>query len=110
MVNLGRILLADDEKNFLEAHADLLREEGYVCDCAADADTAKKLLMRSEYDLLIADIKMPGNNELELIESLPAIRDAIFVLEKTKTSFKSKELATLRDRLEKAITFINKVH
>jgi hypothetical protein len=35
-------------------------------------------------------------------ELLEMIRDAIMVLEKTKHSFRSKELAALRFRLEKA--------
>lgn len=67
----GRILVADDEPTFLDSTADLLRKAGYECDCAPDADVARKLLEANRYDLLIADIKMPGNDELELIRDLP---------------------------------------
>ena len=97
MLNLGRILLADDEKNFLEAHADLLREDGYECDCAADADAARKMLTQSEYDLLVADIKMPGNHELELIESLPTIREGLPVI--LVTGYPSLDTAVKSTRL-----------
>jgi len=97
MLNLGRILLADDEKNFLEAHADLLREDGYECDCAADAAAARTLLTQSEYDLLIADIKMPGNHELELIESLPTIREGLPVI--LVTGYPSLDTAVKSTRL-----------
>jgi DNA-binding response OmpR family regulator len=69
----GKILIADDEVTFLEATADLLRAEGYECDCAADGDRARELLQAGRYDLLIADIKMPGNSELELIRDLPEV-------------------------------------
>jgi DNA-binding NarL/FixJ family response regulator len=80
MAELGRILIADDEATFAEAHADLLRDQGYVCDCANDAHAAKALLAKNRYDLLIADIKMPGNDELEFIEELPAIAEGLPVI------------------------------
>ncbi len=76
----NRILIADDEQTFLEAHADLLRDEGYECDCATDAAAAKALLRKKQYDLLIADIKMPGNEELDFIEELPAIVEGLPVI------------------------------
>jgi len=69
----GRILIADDEETFLHSTADLLRREGYECDCARDAATAADMLKQTKYDLLIADIKMPGNWELELIREIRSI-------------------------------------
>jgi DNA-binding response OmpR family regulator len=50
---LGRILITDDEETFLNSTADLLRREGYECDCASDAETAIGMLKTSRYDLLI---------------------------------------------------------
>lgn len=70
---LGKILVADDEETFLDSTADLLRKEGYECDCASDGSKARSLLEQNRYDLLIADIKMPGNAELELIRDLPEV-------------------------------------
>lgn len=65
----ARILIADDEETFRLSTAALLRQQGYVCDCARDSEEAAKLLQES-YDLLIADIRMPGNMELELLRSV----------------------------------------
>lgn len=73
MADLGRILIADDEETFLLSTADLLRREGYHCACAGDAIMAAEMLKNDEYDLLIADIKMEGNLELELIRNLRQI-------------------------------------
>lgn len=73
MTRSGRILIADDEETFLSATADLLRLEGYECDTASDSHTAREMLARHTYDLLIADIRMPGNAELEFIEMLPQL-------------------------------------
>ena len=80
MTELGRILIADDEETFLYSTADLLRREGYECDCALDAATAAGLLRGDNYDLLIADIKMPGNAELEFISELPDIAEGMPVI------------------------------
>jgi DNA-binding response OmpR family regulator len=67
---LGQVLLADDEETFLLATADLLRAAGYAVDTAPDAATAAALLAGRSYDVLIADIKMPGNPDLELVRQL----------------------------------------
>ena len=77
MGELGRILVADDEETFLQSTADLLRREGYDCDCVPDAATAIEKLKNTKYDLLIADIKMPGNPELELINDLPKVAEGM---------------------------------
>jgi CheY-like chemotaxis protein len=70
MVCTGRVLIADDEDTFLNSTADLLRDEGCHCDCASDAFEATRKLHGNRYDLLIADIKMPGNPHLELIKEV----------------------------------------
>ncbi len=77
---LGRILVADDEETFLHSTADLLRREGYHCDTAVDASSAADMLRENEYDLLIADIKMPGNPELELVQDMPSIANGMPVI------------------------------
>ncbi len=67
MVIANSILIADDENAFLESTAELLRRDGYQCDCAADADKAVEMLKTNRYDLIISDIKMPGNTDLRLV-------------------------------------------
>lgn len=76
----GRILLADDEETFLQSTADLLRREGYECTCVEDGHAAVAMLRKGEHDLLIADIKMPGNPELELVRGLQDIAKSIPVI------------------------------
>lgn len=86
-----RLLLADDEKTFLLATADSLRNEGYLCDTAPDAPTAASLLRSNHYDVLIADIKMPGNPNLELIRQVARSIDGLPVI--IVTAFPSFETA-----------------
>lgn len=66
-------MLADDEETFLYSTCELLRRSGFRCDRAPNAATAAALLREQKYDLLIADVKMPGNAELELIRELPQL-------------------------------------
>ena len=62
----NRILVADDDL-FRDTTAALLRKAGYAVDCASDAMEASQMLSAAQYDLLIADIKMPGNAQLQLV-------------------------------------------
>ncbi len=90
MSDLGKILIADDEETFLRSTADLLRREGYECDCVPDGITASGLLSSRGYDLLIADIKMPGNPRLELIRDLQdTVRGMPVILETGYPSIRS---------------------
>jgi DNA-binding response OmpR family regulator len=80
MADSGRILFADDETIFLNAMGELLRQAGYECDCTSDALTALESLQVKPYDLVISDIKMPGNSELKLIRELSEIMPGIPVI------------------------------
>ncbi|MEW5853335.1 MAG: sigma-54 dependent transcriptional regulator [Myxococcota bacterium] len=62
-----RILVVDDEANARAALADLLREEGYAVDVAADGFKALPKLDEQAPDLLLTDLRMPGMDGLELM-------------------------------------------
>ncbi len=72
---MSRILFADDDRPFREAAIELLENRGHFCRPAEDAATAIRALREESWDLLIADICMPGNDHLELLSD-PALRDA----------------------------------
>jgi DNA-binding NarL/FixJ family response regulator len=80
MTACERILIADDEETFLYSTAELLRRAGYACECAHDAASAAEKLQAGDHDLLIADIKMPGNPDLELIRALPQLARGLPVI------------------------------
>jgi DNA-binding response OmpR family regulator len=80
MAELGRILIADDEETFLFRTADVLRKEGYECSCALDVETATDMLARSDYDLLIADLRIAGHPDLKFIKGLPEIATGLPVI------------------------------
>jgi CheY-like chemotaxis protein len=65
-----RLLLADDEEIYLKATAELLTEDGFIVDTALDATSASWLLESRTYDVLISDIRMPGNLQFEFIRQI----------------------------------------
>lgn len=67
MGDKGSILIVDDEDTFLEATAELLRRDGYRCDAASDFREATERLRGQQYDLMIAEVKIPGNGNLKLV-------------------------------------------
>ncbi len=63
----GTILLADDEDLFLEATKELLENEGYECHGVRDAHQLSQALTALNFDLLITDLNMPGNQVMEKV-------------------------------------------
>src|SRR5512143_2894843 len=64
----GRILIVDDEANARMALAELLREEGYAVETAADGFKALPKLEDFGPDLVLTDLKMPGMDGMELMK------------------------------------------
>jgi len=64
------LLLADDEETYLRATAELLRQDGFLVDTARDAGEASQLLKTVAYDVLVSDIRMPGNLRFEFIRQI----------------------------------------
>ena len=67
MTDRGRILIVDDEANARTALAELLRDEGFQIETAADGFKALPKLEDFRPDLLLTDLKMPGLDGLELM-------------------------------------------
>ena len=80
MTEQSHILVADDDELIRDALGDLLRQEGYACDCVADGTSALTRLQEQTYELIIADIKMPGNPELELIHAIAQLTPVTFAI------------------------------
>jgi len=73
MKKAPRILIADDEQLLLSNLITAARGAGYEADGASDGLAALDLLIKTPYDLLVTDIRMPGIDGLELIKRLRGI-------------------------------------
>jgi DNA-binding NtrC family response regulator len=82
--NKGTILVVDDEANARTALAELLRDEGYRVETAADGFKAlgkmEEALGDERPDLVLTDLKMPGMGGVELLEKVRVMDEDVVVI------------------------------
>jgi DNA-binding NtrC family response regulator len=65
-MGLAKLLIADDERHIVEGLQMLLQEEGYEVETATDGKQAFEKLESGDFGLVLADLKMPKMDGLEL--------------------------------------------
>jgi DNA-binding NtrC family response regulator len=65
-----KILIAEDEEITVKHLVNTLAKEGYAVDSATNGLDALRKIEADSFDLLIADIKMPGMTGIELLEQV----------------------------------------
>jgi DNA-binding NtrC family response regulator len=65
-----RLLIVDDDVRIRTSLLEALEEEGYEVRCAEDAERALSSFSQVEPDIVLADVRMPGLNGLELLALL----------------------------------------
>ena len=60
------VLVVEDDRDFARNLVDFLQLQGYVTDYAADASSAMHLLRSNEYELVVLDLMLPGQDGLTL--------------------------------------------
>ena len=91
MPNQVSILIVDDEDSVRDSLYNWFIDDGYRVDCAENAKTALSLLNEKDYDIVLADIKMPGMDGMEMhrrIKTLPRVPIVIIM-----TAFASVDTA-----------------
>lgn len=63
-----RILAVDDEQEILQLIKRYLELEGYQVDTASDGLDGLTLFEKGKYDLVLADVMMPGMDGLSMVE------------------------------------------
>jgi len=80
MSRTGRILVVDDEVNERTALAELLRDEGYDVETAADAFKALGKYESFTPHVVVTDLKMPGMDGIELVKKIRGSEDPAAVV------------------------------
>lgn len=76
----ARILIVDDEPNITRSFSSLLADEGYEAVVAQSAEEALTTIGRSDVDLVLLDIQLPGKSGLECLREISSIRLPVEVL------------------------------
>lgn len=64
-----KILLIDDEETLLQMVSEILTADGFFVETAKDGEIGLKMLLESQYDLIICDINMPKMNGIDVIKN-----------------------------------------
>jgi CheY-like chemotaxis protein len=75
-----RVLVVDDDAQFLRLAAHLLAKAGIPCATADDIEGAWEMLAAEPFALVVADINMPGNRDLDFVKELAVERPDLPVL------------------------------
>ena len=63
----GKILIIDDEKDNTEIIKDILEDVSYTTMLARSAGEAKAILAANDFDLILMDVWMPGQDGISLL-------------------------------------------
>src|SRR5262249_61391062 len=72
---MARVLIVDDDIGIRESAAMALEKVGHRTWQAPDAEDARQLLREQKFDVVVSDIYMPGENGLELLQSIAERKD-----------------------------------
>lgn len=86
---MADVLLVDDDKNFLDATAELLGLLGHSVKAVDSVADARELIGRYRFTHMILDLILPDGSGLHLLEALPSSRDTKITLITGHPSVKS---------------------
>lgn len=94
-VSRPRVLVADDESSIRELLSQTLGLADYDVDTTPDGRAALERLRMGHYDLLVADLKMPGLDGLSLIREAKRLQADLAVIVITGFSSESSAIDAL---------------
>ncbi len=94
--NIG-ILIVDDEYSVRDSLCSWFLADGYRVDTAADATEALDKLQKSQWDIVLLDIKMPGMDGIELQRRIKKIAPKIVTIIITAFASVDTAIQSLKD-------------
>lgn len=75
------ILVVDDEESVRDSLLNWFIEDGYRVECAENASKALKMVESESFDIILADIKMPGMDGLEMMRRIKQLKpDSVIIV------------------------------
>ncbi len=91
------ILIVDDEASVRDSLYNWFIEDGYIVKCAEDARVALILLEAESFDIILADVKMPGMDGLEMLKRIKALKKESIVIIMTAFATVDTAVQALKD-------------
>jgi len=67
-----KILLIDDEKEFVTTLAERLEIRGFFCETALDGEAGLEHMEKKDFDIVVVDLMMPGLTGLDVLKKIKA--------------------------------------
>ena len=91
------ILIVDDEESVRDSLYDWFIEDRYNVECAGNAKEALSILELRPFDIILADIKMPGMDGMEMLKRIKTIRKESIVIMMTAFATIDTAVQALKD-------------
>jgi len=67
---MEKILIVEDEENIREVLSRSLKHKGFLIESAPDSESALAFIQKQEFDLVLTDLKLPGQSGLDLLNHI----------------------------------------
>ena len=75
-----KVLLVDDEKEFIQTLAERLEVRDFSVQTAFDGDEALLKINEQDFDVVVLDVLMPGKNGIETLREIKGIKPLVNVI------------------------------
>ncbi len=75
-----KVLVVDDEKDFLEMTVNRMLKRNLSCEGAASGEEAVEKIANGRFDVVLLDVKMPGMDGIETLREIKKLKPLVEVV------------------------------